>query len=403
MLIQAPVILTLQDGAAPFSGAVRVEGSRIREIGTGLQPRAGEEVVSLDHHILLPGLINAHCHLDYTSLKNAIFPGKSFTSWIRQINALKQSLEPEDYVRSIETGYNLLLNSGCTTVFNIEAFPELLLKLTRPPLRVWWFLELIDVRTRLNSDEMLMGALEFFESHPEWLGGFGLAPHAPYTSSIELFRLAKHCSEEMKMPFTTHIAESIDEQEMFLHGKGELHEFLSGIGRNMDDCGHGSSLSHLMEFGLLNERCIAVHLNYLHTYDFDHLREHPLNVVHCPLCHQFFDHRRFPLHEIEATGSRVMLGTDSLASNHTLDLRAEIRQAAKSYPDLTPRQWLEKVTRLPARAIGMEDELGVFKPGALADLIAIRQDDLHTDPCTTIIESTTPPDWICINGKMIEK
>jgi len=393
----------MKPGQTAFSGAVRIESKRIVDIGPDLIPHPGEEVVALDHHILMPGMINAHCHLDYTSMKGSIFPGKSFTSWIRQINALKLSLRSEDYIAAIEKGYQLLLKSGCTTVFNMEAFPELLLKLARPPLRVWWFLELIDVRTRLNSDQMLMGALEFFESHPDWLGGFGLAPHAPYTASVELFRLAKHCSEELDMPFTTHIAESIDEQEMFLYGDGELYHFLKKLGRDMEDCGHGSALSHLMKFGLLNRRCMAVHLNYLQNYDFDHLRSQPLNVVHCPLCHEYFGHRRFPLPEVEATGCRVMLGTDSLASNHVLDLRAEIRQAARFYPDVSPRQWLEKVTRCPAAAIGQESELGILQPGALADLVAfpMEKSDAAERPEISIIQSKSRPDFVLINGQRI--
>ncbi len=396
------MILTMDGDTSPFSGAVRVEGTRIKAIGPDLVPESGEEIVSLDHHILMPGMINAHCHLDYTNLHGSIFPGKSFTSWIKQINALKKSLGPEDYLQAIQRGYDMLLQSGCTTVFNLEAFPELLLKLSRPPLRVWWFLELIDVRTRLDSDEMLMGALDFFERHSEWLGGFGLAPHAPYTASIELFRLARHCSEELGMPFTTHIAESLDENDMFLSGEGELFDFLQSIGRDMSDCGHGSSLSHLMEFGLLNEHCLATHLNYLQDYDLKHLQQQPLTIIHCPLCHDYFGHRKFPLQEIEATGSRVAIGTDSLASNtHTkLDLRAELRCARETYPDHSSKAWIEKVTTIPAAAIGQAEELGILKAGALADLVAFETPGIEhvTDPYGWIIESTHAPNYTLING-----
>ncbi|MEM6822218.1 MAG: amidohydrolase family protein [Verrucomicrobiota bacterium] len=227
-----------------------------------------------------------------------------------------------------------------------------------------------------------------------------MAPHAPYTASVELFRLAKHCSEELGMPFTTHIAESLDEHEMFLEGRGELYDFLSKLGRNMDDCGHGSPLSHLMEFGLLNERCLAVHLNYLQEYDLAHLRQYPLNIVHCPQCHDYFGHRRFPLEDVERTGCKVMIGTDSLASNHSLDLRSEIRHAAREYPGIGSRDWLHKVTSIPAEALGMENQLGVIQPAALADLVAFSLPDsrLPEDPYRYIIESTQTPDFILVNG-----
>ncbi len=403
MVIQAPLILSMTGEELSPHRSIRVRDELIVECGDRLTPAPGEEEVCLDHHILMPGMINSPCHLDYTGLRGAIFQGHTFTNWIKRINALKQSLQPEDYLKAIQEGYELLLRSGCTSVCNLAAFPELLLKLERPPLRVWWFLELIDVRTRISGDDTLMGALHFFESRADWLGGFGLAPHAPYTASIELFRLAKHCSETMGMLFTTHIAESLDEQEMFLYGAGEMFTFLSSLGRDMSDCGHGSPLSHLMEFGLLNKQCLAVHLNYLQEYDYEHLRKQPLQVVHCPLCHDYFRHRRFPLDEIEATGSDILIGTDSLASNHTLDLRAEIRHASAQYPHKTFKWWLEGVTQRPASALGMQGKLGVIEPGALADVVAFAFEPGHppANPYRHIIESTVPPDFLMIHGETL--
>lgn len=396
MLLRADAILTM-DAPAAFKGAVRVEGACITAVGPDLAPLPGEEVADLGRAVLLPGLINAHCHLDYTAFKGALFPGQGFSAWVRRINALKQNFGPSEILASIAEGFRLLRASGCTTVFNIEAYPDLMLQLPRPPLRTWWFLELIDVRSRLAHDEMLMGALQFFESRADWPGGFGLSPHAPYTASVELYRLARHCSEEMGMPFTTHIAESVEEQEMFLYGEGPLAEFLRGIGRPMDDCGHGSALSHLLEHGLLNERCLAVHLNYLQDYDLALLRRHPLHVVHCPKCHAYFGHARFPLERLRAAGCTISLGTDSLASNDTLDLRAEIRQARWAFGDIPQMHWLHMVTVNPAKAIGLEGKLGVIRPGALADLVAFPWPEV-SDPAESVIQSRDEPAFFMIHG-----
>ena len=129
-------------------------------------------MTDLGESVLLPGLINAHCHLDFTRFKGIIRPRQSFTEWIKTINALRRSFTTQDYVDSIGEGFEALVLSGTTTVANIESFPELLPHLPVPPLRTWWFLELIDVRSRVMEDEMLMGALSFFDQHPEWLGGF---------------------------------------------------------------------------------------------------------------------------------------------------------------------------------------------------------------------------------------
>jgi aminodeoxyfutalosine deaminase len=396
VLIRSDAILTMESPVA-FAGAVRVEGSNISEVGPDLSPLPGEEIIDLGRSVLMPGLINAHCHLDYTAFRGALFQGSGFSAWIKKINALKQNFSQEDFLRSINQGFELLKESGCTSVFNIEAFPELMLHLDRPPLRTWWFLELIDLRTRLSHDEMLLGALQFFDHHPDWLGGFGLSPHAPYTASIELYRLAKHCSEQSGMPFTTHIAESIEEQEMFLYGEGPMYDFLAGLGRNMEDCGQGSALSHLMEHGTLNERCLAVHLNYLQEYDWPLLKRQPLHVVHCPKCHEYFGHARFPMERLREAGCTISLGTDSLASNDTLDLRAEIRQARWTFGDISQMEWLQMVTLNPAKAIGYEGKLGVIKPGALADLVAFPWPE-ESDPAESVIQSRQPAQLLMVNG-----
>jgi cytosine/adenosine deaminase-related metal-dependent hydrolase len=399
MLLRADTVLTMID--EPISpGCVRVTGSEIAQIGHDLQPAPGEEVIDLPGCVLTPGLINAHCHLDYTGMKGAIFPGKSFPEWIKTINSLKSAFGPEDYLRAIAEGFDLLADSGCTTVINIEAFPDLLVAMPTPPLRTWWFLELIDIRQRISDDSVMAGALRFFDEHPGWPGGFGLSPHAPYTASIDLYRLAKHCGDALGMPCTTHIAESVEEQEMFLYGRGPLHDFLADLGRDMSDCGQGSALSHLLEHGVLTSRTLAVHMNYLQEYDLAALRRHPLPVVHCPKCHDYFRHARFPLEKLKEVGCIISLGTDSLASNDTLDLRSEMRQARRHYPQISSYEWMTMVTLNPARALGLSHRLGAIRVGAWADLAAFPL-PAGSDPYTAVIRSTGTVPFLMVHGRLV--
>src|SRR5947209_17666486 len=108
------------DGAPIEDGAVRVTGTRIGEVGKFPKFAAGkDEILDLGECVLLPGLINAHCHLDYTCLRGKIPRQTSFTSWIRAINAEKAKLVAEDYVTSINAGFAEAQQFGTTTIANL--------------------------------------------------------------------------------------------------------------------------------------------------------------------------------------------------------------------------------------------------------------------------------------------
>jgi cytosine/adenosine deaminase-related metal-dependent hydrolase len=350
----------------------------------------------------LPGLINAHCHLDFTRFKGIIRPKQSFTEWIKTINALRRSFTNSDYVDSIGEGFEQLALSGTTTVANIESFPELLPHLPLPPLRTWWFLELIDVRSRVMEDEMLMGALSFFDKHPEWLGGFGLSPHAPYTASVDLYRLARTCGEKYRMLATTHIAESVEEHEMFNHASGAMHDFLASLGRDNSDCGQGSALSHLVEHGVIGPMWVIAHMNYLQDYDYELVAKTGASVVHCPKCHTYFGHAPFPMKALREYGVNVCLGTDSLASNNTLDMRAEMREAQVLH-GLGDREVLEMVLLNGAKALGQAGKLGQISPGSVADLVAFPLSaEADEDPYYRVVQSRGEPRLLLVNGRKVE-
>ena len=384
-------------------GAVRVGEGIITAVGLAdeLPPLPGEKVTELGACTLLPGLINGHCHLDYTKFRGAISAGHSFTEWIKNINALRRAFGPADYIESIAEGFTLLEQSGVTTVANIEALPELLPLLPVPPLRTWWFLELIDVRQRINGDETLMGALSFFEQHPEWLGGFGLSPHAPYTASIDLYRLARACGDTHGMLATTHIAESVEEAEMFNHATGALYDFLGEMGRDNSDCGQGSALSHLVEHGVIGSNWIIAHLNYLQDYDYELVAKSGASVVHCPKCHAYFGHAPFPLKLLREHGVNICLGTDSLASNNALDMRSEMREVQQAH-GLSDRDVLEMSTLHGARALAQVGKLGELSVGSAADLVAFpypETDAAKMDPYRRVVRSHAPPKLLVVNGR----
>jgi cytosine/adenosine deaminase-related metal-dependent hydrolase len=377
MLLRARTVLPVC--APPIEdGAVLVRGGHIEAVGPYAELHGAEagDVVDLGHAIILPGFINAHCHLDYTHMAGQLRPARHFSDWIKAIVALKAGWSYTDFAESWLSGANMLLRTGTTTVVDIEAVPELLPEVvTATPLRVVSCLELLSVRSRQTARQMVDGAVTKLSALPGETPG--LSPHAPYSTSPELLRAAAVASRERGWLLTTHVAESEDEFEMFQVGCGSMFDWLKPQ-RDMSDCGHGSPVAYLARHGVLSPHFLAVHTNYLAPGDAALLALAGASVVHCPGSHAFFGHQKFPLNELIKTGVNVCLGTDSLATMPTkrnetaeLNLFSEMRRLAGNFPSLKPQRILAMTTVNAARAIGRPTELGRLAPGSCADLIAV--------------------------------
>src|SRR6266566_4678379 len=261
MIVRARTVVTM-DGAPIDNGAVAVSGNQIDDspsrsspsraarlcrsapagsvVDVGkfdeLKTRNTGQIVDLGEQALLPGLINAHCHLDYTCLRGKIPPQKTFADWIRAINAEKAKLSPKDYLSSINEGFAEAKRFGTTTIANLTAFPDLVSQI-HAPIHTWWFAELIDVRTPEGASELvdlvrrrtdsLRRATESLNNTENW----GLAPHALFTASKNLYERCEEIARCENVLLTTHLAESREEMEMFHDASGPLYEFLKSIGR----------------------------------------------------------------------------------------------------------------------------------------------------------------------------
>ena len=368
---------------------------------TGCGKWDGREATDLGEVILMPGLINAHCHLDYTVMRGAIFTNASFSQWIRRINELKRTLSDDDYLDSIRSGFDELLRYGTTSVFNIESFPELMVRMPPPPIRTWWFYEMMDVRNRIHTEDVVAGALSFFEDRAGWSGGFGLSPHAPYTTSPDLYRLARFCCEKYGMPLMTHLAESDEEFAMFRNANGRLYDFLKDLGRKMSDTGELTPVARLLAENALPDGSLLTHMNFLEEEDWALLRGRNFTIIHCPGCHEYFKRAPFPMERFLRDGFNLCLGTDSLASNRSLNMFAEMQCAARSHPDVAPQTLLEMATLNPAKAIGLGGKLGEIRIGAEADLIAIPYAGPSENSLEAILHYSGLVDWTMVGGGQV--
>jgi aminodeoxyfutalosine deaminase len=408
MIIRARTVVTM-DGAPIANGAVAVSGNRIADVGKfdDIRTRNAGKVVDLGEQALLPGLINGHCHLDYTCLRGKIPPQKSFADWIRAINTEKAKFSPKDYVGSINEGFAEAKGFGTTTIANLTGFPELIPQISET-IRTWWFAELINVRAPEHGSEIVDLVRRWTDSPGRVIqslneiGDLGLAPHALFTASKDLYRRCGEIARRENILLTTHLAESHEEMEMFRNGKGRLYEFLKGIGRPMNDCEGITPLALFL--GTIDNRAlpnwIVAHLNELTEDDFDSLKrsKRQFHVVHSPRSHHYFRHSRFPFERLRALGFNICLGTDSLASNKNLSLFAEMRAFQRSESGISPDEILNMVTVNPATALHQQNVLGRIRPGFRADLVAIPCSG-DRDVFDQIIAFNKPVDWMLVDGK----
>jgi aminodeoxyfutalosine deaminase len=408
MLLRARILLPIS--APPIEdGAVLLSENRVVAVGSWRDLASGTRApaVDLGPVILLPGLINAHCHLDYTDM-TGLPPQKQFPDWIKGLLAFKAAASYTDYAEAWLRGAKMLARTGTTTVADVEAVPELLPEVwSSTPLRVFSFLEMTGVKSRRQPEEILREAAAKIKSLASARGSAGLSPHALYSTTPALLRQTAALTRRRRWRVTMHVAESIAEYEMYAGQRGPLFDWLKGQ-RDMSDCEHRTPVDQVRHYGLLGDNFLAIHANYLDAADITALAESGSSVVHCPQSHAYFGHAPFPFQKLREAGVNVCLGTDSLASvmvsrraKAELNMFTEMRSFAAAHPDVAPETIVRMATHHGARALGWERQAGRIFRQALADLIAIPFHGKTEESWLAAVHHTGPVSASMINGKWV--
>ena len=391
MLLRARIVLPISRPPI-FDGAVRVASGRVVEVGTW-RDMSGE-ALDLGEVILMPGMVNPHCHLDYTSMAGRVPVPGSFNDWITGIMHCKNDMSDEAWRVSWLRGSAQCLKNGMTSVGNIETRPDLLPTLwPETPLRLLSFMELIVVRPESDSVSRVRETADWLKSHRPQRGCVGLSPHAPYTVKPDALHECVELARENDWRMAMHISESADEEAMYRSCGGPLFRRLAGVGRDMSDCGQ-SPVQCVSAHGILSDRLLAIHVNYLDDNDLHLLAGSGTSVVHCPRSHKYFEHTPFRFMEVRASGVNVSLGTDSLATvcepNAELDMFSEMRQ----FRDIHPEEKLDLIVQMAtmngARALGWAGKVGEISTGAFADMVAIPFAGSVAGAFGAVVEHTGP-------------
>ena len=327
--------------------------------------------------LLLPGLINAHCHLEYSWLRGRMprGDGQTFPEWLEAINRMKLDGGGDDYFPAMDRAIDEMARGGTTCVVNSFVDSQSMEKLCQSPLRAVALCEVLHLRG--DAEGALRGAMKTTaEICGEGLLGRGLNPHAPYTVNGPMRGALRRVHVQSPEALTAwHMAETAGEVEMFESGMGELMEFFqrNHIPLPFDDVPRTHPASFLIHEGLWDNCDAVFHWNYPGPGGSSHFAA-PRAIVHCPGTHAFFGRPPFPMKEILADGANVCLGTDSLASSDSVSMMEMVRLAGESFPFLTGGELVNMATRNPARSRlrgNRGAKLGTIAVGAEADMVLL--------------------------------
>jgi len=345
------------EGESIADGAVAVEGATISAVGTRDELGEGER---FDGAVILPGLVNAHSHLEY-AVYAGFGDGAAFDEWLAVHIERKSRIGVDEMTAIARLGAAECLASGITTVGDASFSGAAATACDDVGLRAIVYIEVFGAGTSQISER--------YAAHRDRVAGslsdrvqIGISPHTVYTASLELWQAAV----ELDVRLMTHFSESELELEWTRTGRGPLESVRPG------------SIRELAQHGLLVDRLIAAHCVHVDAGELALLAEHNVAVAHCPRSNALLGCGIAPLRELLAAGIRVGLGTDSPASTPSFDMFEELRTCLMAArvrdrrPDvISARTALELATLGSARALGLDAQIGSLAPGKRADLTVV--------------------------------
>ncbi len=353
-------------------GAVLVgEDGRIAAVGPDdAVPRpAGAASRDLGDVALLPGLVNAHAHLELTALRGLV-RGLPFPEWIRTIRRIKDALSPAHYAASARWGVLEGFAAGITTVGDTGSSLAPAQAMADLGARGVAYHEVFgpDPARCAESVQALEEALARLTGCGSSRLRIGVSPHAPYTVSEPLLRAVAALARERGLPLAMHLAESREEHQLVTEGAGPFADALRRRGIAVEPRGR-TPVGWALAAGLDAVPALLIHGVTAGAADFDAMAASGASVAHCPWSNAVLGHGRADLDGMRRHGVAVGLGTDSVAPGGRLDLFAEARLAGAGRR-LTPRELLALATHDAARALGVAGA-GALEPGAHGDLAAV--------------------------------
>jgi aminodeoxyfutalosine deaminase len=356
------------------NGGLAIKSGRIVDVGTRktiLQKYPGSRVCDLGGAILMPGLVNAHTHVELSHLRGMVDFDGGFFKWIERLISLRGSVGDTEAKKAATTALRSAINSGTTCIGDISASDRAIGLVAKCGLRSRVYLEVIgldaakarrtfgNLKKRLKAFDMLPGRV-----YP------GISPHSTYSVSGLLYKMLSKIISEYRLHIAVHLSENKDEAMHVTGRRSRIDDYHMMLGWDMHDKNRADSpLGYLFDRGI-TRRLLAVHAVHVSSADITRMAKEGVSVVHCPRSNHLLGVGRAPVSKMLKRGINVSIGTDSLASNMDLNLWEEMRFAYIT-GGLDPESVIKMATINGARALGLDEITGSLEPGKAADIIAI--------------------------------
>ncbi|HVS81210.1 MAG TPA: amidohydrolase family protein [Pyrinomonadaceae bacterium] len=417
-------------------GAVAIDDAKIVAVGLRgeiVSRFAGARISNFGQAAILPGLVNAHSHLELTVMRGFLEnEERDFAAWLRKLALARMAMTDEDLLVSATCGAVEAASAGVTCFGDSSSSASQAMKALREVgLRGIVYQESFGPDPKLADENVarLREQIEELRGLENDLVRAGVSPHAPYTVSAPQLELISRLAIDEKLPVMMHAAESQAEELFMLEGRGVFAEGLKARGIEWQAPGI-STVEYLARHGILETQPLLAHCINIDDSDLELIKRSGAGIAHCPKSNAKLGHGRAPFASFISHGINVGLGSDSVASNNTCDMLEEARFAtllarldtgrsprvskgsALSYdgetigalPDgranapLTTNDALFAATLGGARALGLENQIGALAEGMQADLVAINLDGAHQqpvrDPAAALVFSSSRRDVV---------
>ncbi len=406
LTLQARYVFPVE-GPPIEDGVVVLQQGRIGWVGPARQ-RTGD--LDLGNVAIIPGLVNAHTHLELASLdatsttqlgadQGKPVAAENEIAWLRKVVEARRSRSEETLRQTVGENLRACVAAGTTLIADTTTAGLSWDQIARTAVRAVVFAELIGLKRHrgLQTSDAAWNWLA--KIRPEaWVSPRarpGLSPHAPYSTSDWLY----HKAAGSRLPLSTHLAEMPEELRLLEYRDGPLREFLEDLGAWDDDWEPiGPRPADYVRRGeLRNADWLIAHGTYFDPSEFWQLRPeaapngHRVAIAFCPRTHARFGHAPHPYRALLEKGVVVCLGTDSLASSPSLSVLDELRFLYRRDASLSGELLLTMATVFGAWALRAETITGSLRPGKSADLaIVALPDRSDPDPYHLILRSEEP-------------